>query len=571
MTFFASRIRRANRGQWTATSDNLIIGLSSPHASQGPDCKDEAVPSGVGANTDTGTSAAASSAGQLVSGTQSTFPQDIVSALRISAAAEAVGAGSKGAALEDLQASGMSLLHKDNDVITAAAARSQEEDACLSPKDITKGAVDLSCRHLICVLPGIAMFARGITRINLSYNALTSLPDAIGHLRLLQQVDISHNQLESLPMTIAYWQDLHTLNASSNCLVDLPTSIRHLRQLCIVNLSRNRLETVPSGLWRMCNMSSLDLSNNPIRVLPARMFALDGTAAPNSPRQDILVLDGCPLGQGFTDSLHRPSLVLSGRFKHATATLDGADLAQPKRPAFPTLADIILCTLANSSISFPRDLPDHIQASLRDLRICDHCYKLYPAATGVKRWRLLYRKKGVWPIEYNFCTPHWSSEKERIASLFASRSLQCTQPYHEPRRAAADLVRSKLALPTQATRRQRPMSALNSVRRHSLPVPTHQHYHGVYSDAPDFSTAKPLSKGRLRRFLSIRKPHRNHISDAAATDGRRRQLATIFPKRPTSQLGTCPSSSQLVSIWHFLEDDIPHLPELPIHCRAKCC
>ncbi|KAI8319389.1 outer arm dynein light chain 1, partial [Martensiomyces pterosporus] len=246
--------------------------------------------------------------------------------------------------------------------------------------DIEHGNVNLSQKGVSALLPRIAIYAQTITYLNLSCNALKSLPDEIGHLYRLKELDVSGNQLESLPTTLAYCQQLRWIDASANQLVDLPTSIRHIHSLATLNLAGNSLEAVPRCLWRLRNLKSLDLSCNLIRVLPARMFMPGGAAAPNTGTLSMLVLDGCPLGSGFTDHIRNPSLVITSRFKHG--------------------------------------LPDHLQERLDSLVQCDGCHALYPAGSGVTRLRLLYRNKTIWPIEYNFCKPHWSNERQRIASLF---------------------------------------------------------------------------------------------------------------------------------------------------------
>ncbi|KAJ2396337.1 hypothetical protein GGI05_001166, partial [Coemansia sp. RSA 2603] len=309
------------------------------------------------------------------------------------------------------------------------------EGATLSLDDLSYGTVNLSFRYLVQVqiLPGIAKYVANITSLIVSNNALVELPDEIGHLRQLQIIDVSNNALETLPATIAYCQNLKLVYARSNKLNALPSSIRHLHGLTKVDLYNNRIDSVPPCLWRLPILEALDLSHNPIQSLPSRMFVQGGVAALNRAKPFKLILDGCPLNTNL-----------------ATQTVSG----DAKRGAsFPSLVEIIVSAMANQNAAYPADLPDHLLAHFENLTACDYCHHLYPAASGVKRWRLLCRNRVDIPIEFSLCSPHWNTEHQRIALLFVSRKPEHTQPYYKLMCAATESAKKKLSQNTRVSNR----------------------------------------------------------------------------------------------------------------------
>ncbi|KAJ2850690.1 hypothetical protein J3B02_003642, partial [Coemansia erecta] len=301
----------------------------------------------------------------------------------------------------------------------------QQKSAHLSPEDLASGTVNLSFRNLSQVLSGIALYAQSIRSLVLSNNALCQLPDAIGHLHRLQTLDVANNELHELPATIAHCQRLESIDACSNRLADLPSSIRHLRRLTKLHLRDNRLVTVPACLWKLPDLGHLDLSNNPIEYLPSRMFVQDSIAAINTERPLKLTVNGCPL----------------------KLKLEPADSSEPadRSASFPSLVETIVCRLANSNAAYPVELPDHLHICLENLAVCDHCHRLYPADKGFKRRRILIRNKTALPIEYSLCRPHWDTDDQRIALLFAPRCPESAQPYYQFKEAAVQSVSATIS------------------------------------------------------------------------------------------------------------------------------
>ncbi|KAJ2778163.1 hypothetical protein GGI15_004258 [Coemansia interrupta] len=386
------------------------------------------------------------------------------------------------------------------------------EGAALSLDDLSNGTVDLSFRFLVQVqiLPGIAKYVSNITSLILSNNALAELPDEIGHLRQLQFIDVNNNELETLPATIAYCQNLKLIYARSNKLNVLPSSIRHLHGLTKVDLYNNRIDSVPPCLWRLPMLEALDLSHNPIRTLPSRMFVQGGVAAINRAKPFKLMLDGCPLD---TSLAFQPVSADNSR----------------KSASFPSLVEIIVSAMINQNAEYPADLPDHLLAYFENLDACDYCYHLYPAAAGVKRWRLLCRHGVNIPVEFRLCRPHWNTEHQRIALLFVPRKPEHTQPYYKLMCAATDSAMAKLTQGTSASTR-------------AYPDKTKGHVKGA-----------SLRRGIRRLFVPGAKSPANV---------QYRPVRVQKQSHPTSSCFTEPNARSAIPMWQYYEDDVPDLPKL---------
>ncbi len=108
-----------------------------------------------------------------------------------------------------------------------------------------------------------------LTHINLSYNKITSLPDLLFQLPLLESLDVSHNIIMALPCLDVWKQDsrLQVLRLGYNHLSgDVCSGYRNGRILCrqlwFVDLSHNLLSRFPSFLLSF-SLKHLDLSHNP--------------------------------------------------------------------------------------------------------------------------------------------------------------------------------------------------------------------------------------------------------------------------------------------------------------------
>mmetsp|Transcript_101260 Transcript_101260/g.174878 ORF Transcript_101260/g.174878 Transcript_101260/m.174878 type:complete len:258 (-) Transcript_101260:38-811(-) len=82
----------------------------------------------------------------------------------------------------------------------------------------------------------IGEMSEKLTYLELHHNALTSLPDEIGHLTNLTYLDVSHNQLATLPYGIGQLQSLRHLDVSHNAIEHYPWDMLQLEpRFMVVN------------------------------------------------------------------------------------------------------------------------------------------------------------------------------------------------------------------------------------------------------------------------------------------------------------------------------------------------
>jgi leucine-rich repeat protein SHOC2 len=95
------------------------------------------------------------------------------------------------------------------------------------------------------------------TKLDLSGQKLTELPDSIGDLDSLVELDLSNNQLTCLPDSIGNLTKLTRLNLESNRLTRLPESIGNLVKLTVLNIYRNRLTELPESIGNLTKITQL--------------------------------------------------------------------------------------------------------------------------------------------------------------------------------------------------------------------------------------------------------------------------------------------------------------------------
>ncbi|KAL3666081.1 hypothetical protein V7S43_008872 [Phytophthora oleae] len=135
--------------------------------------------------------------------------------------------------------------------------------------------------------------------LNLSFNALSTLPDGVGAIPNLQELNIKSNALGSLPSAASnlaelvllngennaiqwlpegcgeHWGLLEVLRLSHNCLVSLPVTLGLLRSLRTLNLSNNRLTALPMELGALTKLRELDVSWNQLTEIPDEFGCLE--------------------------------------------------------------------------------------------------------------------------------------------------------------------------------------------------------------------------------------------------------------------------------------------------------
>ena len=97
--------------------------------------------------------------------------------------------------------------------------------------------------------------------LNVSSNAIHSLPEAVWALPNLEQFDANHNRLKKISPTIHYNNKLSKINISCNSLKKVAPFLFMAEE---VNLSSNKLKFLPTELWYSKSIKVLNVSGNQI-------------------------------------------------------------------------------------------------------------------------------------------------------------------------------------------------------------------------------------------------------------------------------------------------------------------
>ena len=117
---------------------------------------------------------------------------------------------------------------------------------------------------------------RNATDLCIKLYDIESIPTAIQHLKTLTRVAIIKNALKSqiLPDSICQLSLLTHLNVSNNALSSLPSELHRLSNLTLLNVSKNNLTTLPDNFATLSTLTSLDLSDNPLKTLTPKIGKL---------------------------------------------------------------------------------------------------------------------------------------------------------------------------------------------------------------------------------------------------------------------------------------------------------
>jgi len=198
---------------------------------------------------------------------------------------------------------------------------------------------------------------RHLTNLNLSHNALTTLPTSIGLMRQLKMLIVSHNKLSHLPTSIS--------NLNLNRLI----------------LDHNQISTIPKEIGYIKELTHLDFSFNPISIIPAELSGLE--------RLKIVALDGCPLIQELP-------------------------FYERKIPTLKELAARVIVQHQLSIHQLTNTLMDYISTS----QSCSFCHGPF-FEVYVSRFRFIHKWGHRLVLEHRLCIAHWHTDQERIALLFA--------------------------------------------------------------------------------------------------------------------------------------------------------
>lgn len=115
-----------------------------------------------------------------------------------------------------------------------------------------------------------------ITRIDISYNSITSVPSAVFYLQSLRYLNMAQNKIDTLVADSKNPKDklcpvLEEMYLQDNRLEQLPEFIMNLPSLEIMDVSNNKLQCLPQNLWRAAKLKELNASFNLLRDLPSQI------------------------------------------------------------------------------------------------------------------------------------------------------------------------------------------------------------------------------------------------------------------------------------------------------------
>ncbi|PVD37897.1 hypothetical protein C0Q70_00499 [Pomacea canaliculata] len=106
--------------------------------------------------------------------------------------------------------------------------------------------------------------------VDLSYNDLPRVPEALYKLESLRRLNLSNNEITELSLMIDVWVNLETLNLSRNKLTALPVSIHKLVSLRKLYLNCNQLdfEGIPANMGKLHDLEIFSAANNNLEMIP---------------------------------------------------------------------------------------------------------------------------------------------------------------------------------------------------------------------------------------------------------------------------------------------------------------
>ena len=135
-------------------------------------------------------------------------------------------------------------------------------------KNVSKYVVikqlNLSQNQLSMLPISIASHLRKCTKLDLHHNNIKHIPASILELPLINELDLSNNKICELPIVL-WSSSLTKLNLSYNELMSLPDCATELctDSMEVLQLQHNQLRKVPKCISFLCSLYTLDPSYNP--------------------------------------------------------------------------------------------------------------------------------------------------------------------------------------------------------------------------------------------------------------------------------------------------------------------
>lgn len=102
-----------------------------------------------------------------------------------------------------------------------------------------------------------------LVRLELEWNELTVLPASVASLKCLEYLSLTHNDIHTIEKGgLTLLTNLKHLDLSSNALTTLPSQLSKLTKLSFLSVSKNRLTKWPTCIHSLKNLETLGISSN---------------------------------------------------------------------------------------------------------------------------------------------------------------------------------------------------------------------------------------------------------------------------------------------------------------------
>mmetsp|Transcript_17455 Transcript_17455/g.45373 ORF Transcript_17455/g.45373 Transcript_17455/m.45373 type:complete len:216 (-) Transcript_17455:548-1195(-) len=150
-----------------------------------------------------------------------------------------------------------------------------EEFDDLVPTPDEDGGLELSYRGWAQIDDVVWTMGRELVSLNVSFNAIESLPPELGDLHLLRELNIACNKLQTLPKQIGKLRQLRVLKINGNQIQSIPDDIGQCNHIERLYAGENRLPSFPATVENMKGLEILQLSNNDLTSIPPALCLIE--------------------------------------------------------------------------------------------------------------------------------------------------------------------------------------------------------------------------------------------------------------------------------------------------------
>ena len=214
----------------------------------------------------------------------------------------------------------------------------------------TLTAVNLS-RNALLTVPLELLTLLHLSQLELAHNLLTVAPAELCHLPL-QLLDLSGNRIASVPPDLLCLSTLTALSLEGNLIQMLPDIVdpSALAPLTALDLSGNLLVSLPEYILCIPTLSHLSVSRNKLTSLPTPSAA--APTAPSDQQPQPLMLRSLELADNALTELPAAVLLMT--------RLVILDLARNKLRSLPEQLSASLTAIDVSSNRFGTEPPEHL-------------------------------------------------------------------------------------------------------------------------------------------------------------------------------------------------------------------